>query len=514
MKKTLITTLVFTAAALTLPAQVRPDSRNAQVPQGSSKTGLDAALFNFNLIVPQPEAVNEMYSAAWEVLSARQDASFVDLMQDAAFQKLAEANGLEILGGPMLGSVTSEGAKVWIRTLQPASVQVEVTVGQQTQLYGPVDSTAASDLTAIVTVDGLQPSTRYPYRVLVDGQPISISEHAAIVTAPAASSTGEVRIAFGSCLHRWGFGHQIHLDQIRSRQPAALLLLGDIAVQDRENHLGLHRADYFMRDLHPAWQDFSSTVPTYATWDDHDYFDNDKAGVYGAFTVEDKEAVCDVFQQAWNNPSYGFNDERRGVFLRTRIGPADVIMVDNRYFREKKKGEDAFLGDEQMDWLEAQLLDCKGPFIILSCGSMWSDYVSAGKDSWGKFDPEGRERIFQLIEKHKIPGVILISGDRHGARGFTIPRPSGFEFYEFEAASLGGRCGPPTQHPSWKTQLYGICDQYAFGELSIDANLADPEVTFRLIEESGETIYETTLTRSQLTPKHTKQKELVGAPMR
>lgn len=501
MKSTAITVMLLAAGILSLQAKpVRPDSPNSKVPQGSSKTDIESALFNLNLHQPQPDSINELYRAAWEILSAKQDATYSDLMQDEAFQKLCAANGLDVLGGPMLGSVTAEGAKVWIRTLQPAKVEVQVVVDHEAKVYGPVLSTMESDLTAIVTVDGLDPETRYPYTVLVDGQHISIPKHAAITTAPEAGAKSQVRIAFGSCLHRWGFGNQLQSDMIRSREPEALLLLGDIAAQDRENHIGLHRVDYLARDLHPAWQDLSATVPVFATWDDHDYFDNDKAGVYGGFTVKDKEAVCDVFKQSWNNPSYGFNDERRGVFLRTRIGPADVIMVDNRYFRKPKKGEGAFLGDEQMQWLEAQLLDCKGPFIILSCGSMWSDYVSGGKDSWGKFDPAGRESIFQLIEKNKIGGVILISGDRHGARGFTIPRPSGFEFYEFEAASLGGRCGPPTKSDKWKTQLYGICDQYAFGELSIDASLEDPEITYRLIEETGEVIYETTLTRSQLTP--------------
>ena len=47
------------------------------------------------------------------------------------------------------------------------------------------------------------------------------------------------------------------------------------------------------------------------------------------------------------------------------------------------------------------------------------------------------QRIFRLIEEKRIPGVLLISGDRHGARGFRIPHPSGFELYEFGAASLG-----------------------------------------------------------------------------
>ena len=194
----------------------------------------------------------------------------------------------------------------------------------------------------------------------------------------------------------------------------------------------------------------------------------------------------------------GFNDERRGIFQRLRIGPCDVIMVDHRYFRKNQPG--SFLGDEQMAWLEQQLLDCKGPFIILSCGTMWSDYVSRGKDSWGKCDPAGRERIFNLIEKNRIGGVLLISGDRHGARGFRIPRPSGFEFYEFEAGSLGGRKGPSVTKPEWTTQLYGIASKYAFGEFSINATLLDPEVTFRLIQDNGTVIYSLTLTRSQLTP--------------
>ena len=154
-----------------------------------------------------------------------------------------------------------------------------------------------------------------------------------------------------------------------------------------------------------------------------------------------------------------------------------------------------------MAWREEQLLDGKGPFIILSCGTMWTDHVSNGKDSWGVWDPEGRERIFKFIEKHRIGGVLLISGDRHGARGFQIPRPSGFAFYEFEAGSLGGRTGPPPTKSEWTTQLYGISGRYAFGEFSFDSTLPDPEVTFRLIGDDGEGIYNLTLKRSQLDPK-------------
>jgi alkaline phosphatase D len=154
-----------------------------------------------------------------------------------------------------------------------------------------------------------------------------------------------------------------------------------------------------------------------------------------------------------------------------------------------------------MDWLEEQLLACTAPFIILSCGTMWSDYVNDAKDSWGVNDPAGRDRIFNFIEANNIKGVLFISGDRHGARGFSIPRPSGYEFHEFEPASLGCRSGPATNDSSWTTRLFGYANIYAYGEFDFDTTKSDPEVTFRLIEEDDVELYSITLKRSQLATK-------------
>jgi alkaline phosphatase D len=342
----------------------------------------------------------------------------------------------------MLGRISSNGAAVWIRTFKPAQVSVEVDMDGHTKTFGPVASSTESDLSVVITVTGLKPGSENPYRVLIDGVPAKTAGLTVIRTVPENGTP--VRIAFGSCWHRWGIGHP-QMKVLKSRKPSALLMLGDVAVQDRMGELGLHRYDYLQRDLNPAWQDFSAAVPVYAGWDDHDYAANDVAGVTDRFIAEDRSGIRQIFAQSWVNPQYGYESEQSGVFLRTRIGPCDVIMTDNRYFRLKGKGKDHFLGKEQMLWLKEQLLNCKGPFIILSCGTMWSDYVSGGKDSWGLSDPEGREEIFKLIEEHRIPGVLLISGDRHGARGFTIPRKDGFSLYEFEGASFGGRSGPPAK---------------------------------------------------------------------
>lgn len=477
--------------ALAQPAHGQPVT-------GTTEGGLQDSLSLLGLFGEPADTVRELYSAAHTALASDPRATFAEMAEDGAVRRLCGENGILHFGGPMLGRVAADGASVWVRTAAPAAVEVRVAVNGGERAFGPVMTTAESDLSAVVPLTGLPPNTRCPYRVLVNGTPVAIPPHAAVVTAPEPSATGAVRIAFGSCFHRWGLGNPGLSGRIRGREPAALLLMGDIAVQDRNNHLGLHRADYLLRDFHPAWRDLVAAVPVYATWDDHDYFDNDKSGIPPGFTGEDRAGVRRVFQQAWNNPACGLPDGGGGVFFRTRIGPCDVIMTDNRYFRAGKAG--SFLGEEQMKWLENALLDCRGPFIILSCGTMWSDYVSDGKDSWGRWDPEGRERLFRFIEKNRIGGVLLISGDRHGARGFRIPRPDGFSFYEFGAACLGGRTGPRVADPEWTTQLYGIEGKYAFGEFSMDATLADPAVTFRLIQEDGTELHTLTLTRSQLTP--------------
>lgn len=486
---------LFLTQTMTCRAQSNDFIPQNELPQALS---LEGNLYLLNMWGKQPAHIQEVYQLAFRILEQKPNSSFADVARNTEFQELCRKHGTVHLGGPMLGNVTRDGAKVWVRTVKPSNVEVRLKSEGRELVFGPVKSNEASDLTAIVQVSSLKAGANYPYKVYVDGVEVKNEGNHVLTTLPASELVADARIVAGTCYHRWGIGNQNQANLILERKPLAILLGGDIAVQDRENNTAMQRADYLLRDFMPAWQNLAGTVPVYATWDDHDYFRNDKSGIPEGFTNEDREAVWNVFRQSWNNPSYGFGEKGKGVFFRTRIGPADVIMLDNRYFRTGKKG--SFLGDEQMKWLEEQLLDCKGPFIILSCGTMWSDYVSNGKDSWGVNDPEGRERIFNLIEKNKIGGVILISGDRHGARGFKIPRPSGFNFYEFESASLGGRRGPKVTSPEWDTQLYGFSDVYAFGEFSFNTLLPDPEVTFKLIQDNGKVLYEIKLTKSQLTP--------------
>ncbi|HPX42520.1 MAG TPA: hypothetical protein PLF51_18925, partial [Candidatus Hydrogenedentes bacterium] len=149
---------VLILAALVLPMR----TVGAQVLEGTSKGDLESNLSVLNLFETRPEPVQRFYAAAYGVLAADPRATFVAVCGDPEVQRLCSELGLTHLGGPMLGAVTADGARVWLRTVGPASVEVRVTVNGEERAFGPVQSSAATDLVAVVPVAGLEPATRYP----------------------------------------------------------------------------------------------------------------------------------------------------------------------------------------------------------------------------------------------------------------------------------------------------------------------------------------------------------------
>jgi alkaline phosphatase D len=285
-----------------------------------------------------------------------------------------------------------------------------------------------------------------------------------------------------------------------------MMLLGDIAVDDRNNQVNMHRCDYQLRDVSKAFSHLAANVPLYASWDDHDYFDNDLSGIPRRYNDQDRQRVRQVWLENWNNPVGQPGQE--GIYFSSRVGPVEIIMLDTRSCRDgqRRKQAGSYLGEAQMKWLKQTLSQSTAPYKVISSGTMWSDYVSNGKDSWGTWDRESRDEVFDWIESEKIGGVLLVSGDRHGARGFRIPRPSGYEFYEFEPATLGGVSGPGGIVKNCDEQLFGYSGKgsdgkpfVAFGEFTFEMG-QQALVTFRLISQYAEVLEEIKLPLDTLTP--------------
>ena len=425
-------------AGKSAPARKARKAKREQVPHPNRKPKM-IDLRRYAKFQQPSEVRIKLIKAIHSVLATRPDANYMDVSKDAAVQAICKENGIEAFGGPMLGSVRSDGAAVWVRTVRPAKVEVRVKIGDGEKVVRPgrLDGRVRPDGRGAGDGPGAGDDVRLPRAGGRQGDPRARrrGDH----HGPERPTRGQVPHRLRGGLPRARHGqreaggshrrHQAHGDADLRRRGRG---------QPQATTSAMHRSDYQMRDILPAWRMLSSRVPVYDTWDDHDYSNNDMWGTRNGFTDADRRGIRAVFTKAWVNPPYGFGDAKGGVFLHTQIGPVDVIMVDNRYFRTGDMSQGSLLGREQLDWVKKQLLACKGQFIIMTCGTMWSDNISGGKDSWGHWDRKGREELFRFIEDNHIAGVLLCSGDRHGARVLTIPRAGGFKFYEFEPGSLGG----------------------------------------------------------------------------
>ena len=424
------------------------------------------------------ENIRQFYLDARAVFAANSNADFTH----PEIIKAAKKHEVPLMGGPILGNLSEDGVVVWLRPAIKKRLVVKVKKSGSNDEMSFVKKTVQPGVEQRIVLDGLSPDTEYSYSVFAGDQPVAKGD---FTTAPSSGEKGEFRLAFGSCFHKIGLHNPNLINEILKREPQAMLLLGDIAADDRENQINMHRSDYLLRDVSKAWSKLAAHVPLYTLWDDHDYFNNDLGGIPEGFSAADREAVRAVWEENWNNPE----NPNPGIYFSTRIGPVEVIMPDTRSLREnERRGEyGAYLGEEQMNWLKETLKNSEAPFKVISSGTMWSDYITPGKDSWGTWDTTGREELFRFIEDENISGVLLVSGDRHGTRGFTIPRPAGFSFYEFQVASLGGVPGPPATAKDASTQLYGYhgTDKIAFGEFTFNTSGNTPSVMFRLIDEHG-----------------------------
>ena len=215
---------------------------------------------------------------------------------------------MSLVLGPVLRHVGETTASVWVQLDQAATVSVLGCDAPTFEVCG--------HHYAIVPVTGLEPDTRYPYQVHVDGEqvwPPRISPYPqSLVHTRGPGSARRHRIIFGSCRYAKVVAprqsRQLGIDALDAyaarmarlppdQWPDALLLLGDQVYADKLTPQNRRRIAG-RRDRHPDWPDdqivgydeyvrlyrdswtdpevrwLMSCVPTAMIFDDHDVHDD------------------------------------------------------------------------------------------------------------------------------------------------------------------------------------------------------------------------------------------------
>jgi len=415
------------------------------------------------------------------------------------FKEWAAEQAKQLVHGPTLGSVTGTSARVWVRTAQEAEVTVvarPTTPPGSLPVFGSkaVQSSRGRDHTAVVTVTGLSPDTDYHYGVFLDGESV-MARLVPFRTYPAAGAKARFTVGFGG-----GAGYipknERMWDVIAKRKPRAFLLLGDNVYIDDPKHPLTHRYCYYRRQSRPEFRRFAASSSLYAIYDDHDFGTNDCVPGPETEVPAWKRSVWRIFTENWCNPAYGGGEEQPGCWHDFMIGDVHFILLDGRYYRDLKGG--SMLGSAQKAWLYKKLKASTATFKILASPVPWSAGVKPGsKDTWDGFAAE-REEVFSFIEKHRIPGVLLLAADRHRSDIRKTPRANGYGLIEFESSRLTNR------HVHRVVQTPGLVFGYnktcSFGLLHFDTTLEDPKVTFEIVNIAGERVYTYEVRLSDVSP--------------
>lgn len=259
-------------------------------------------------------------------------------------------------------------------------------------------------------------------------------------------------IAFGSC------GSQEHplpvFDEVVKHQPDVFIFLGDNIYGDTDD-MDVLRQKYQQLASKPSYQNLERHTDILATWDDHDYGQND-VGKHYPYKEESKAIFLTFFKEPKDSERYQHEGIYHSVFRKAGDKTIQIILLDGRTFRDDlaretdqtNKAERYFyhldyaphtdtsttlLGEQQWAWLENELskpADCR----ILASGTQFGIEYN-GYEAWANF-PHEQERLVQLIKKTQANHLVVLSGDVHYAEISKYEHPDAYPLYDITASGL------------------------------------------------------------------------------
>lgn len=337
--------------------------------------------------------------------------------------------------------------------------------------------------------------------------------------ADARARPAEIRrIAFGSCLDQ-DLPQPIWEPILESR-PDLFIFAGDNIYGDRPGgqarDMARLKAQYERLGRDPGFRRLRRTVPILATWDDHDYGQNDGGADY-PFRAQSQRIFLDFFGE----PAGSRRRRTPGVYTAQSFGPPgrrlQIILLDTRYFRGPLKRGFAFLkpwfgpyrtsedpqrtvlGAEQWRWLADELRRPAELRLIVS--SIQVLPVDHGWEKWGNFAPE-RRRLFALLRETRARGVVFLSGDRHFAEISRIDKTLADLPYSLYEATSSGLTHAWTDGPREKNRfrLGAAFGGLNFGLANIDWQAGTLRLQIRDVR--GATRAEQLIRLQQLNPTH------------
>jgi alkaline phosphatase D len=269
------------------------------------------------------------------------------------------------------------------------------------------------------------------------------------------------RIAFGSCAE--GAVPQPVWDAVLAADPDLFIFLGDNIYGDTRDPAVL-AAKYAQLEAQPGFRRLRDRAPVLATWDDHDYGEDDAGADYPM-----KEVSQRIFCDFWSEPADSPRRTRDGIYDAVEFSAGgrrlQVLLPDLRFNRTPirmldlggKKYDDwtveleragrpvpgpyernpdpaaTMLGERQWQWLESQLARPADLRILASSLQVVADFP--GWEAWINY-AEDHQRLLQALRDRRADGLFCISGDTHYAEASVLRTNAPYPLWDFTSSGL------------------------------------------------------------------------------
>ncbi|MFM1897220.1 MAG: hypothetical protein RLZZ385_2294 [Pseudomonadota bacterium] len=309
------------------------------------------------------------------------------------------------------------------------------------------------------------------------------------------------RIAFGSCNHQ--DKPQPVWTPVLADRPDLFVFLGDNVYADTDEPVELQAA-YDKLMAIPGYRQLRETVPVIATWDDHDYGQNDIGRDYVSKDAS-RRIMLDFYNEPADSPRRSRPDGIYTSYLYGEPGRrVQIILLDLRWNRsgltrvedpqrsaarearmmgpyEASLSRDAeLLGEAQWQWLEEQFQQPADIRIIGSSIQLLADFT--GWETWANY-PAERLRLFHLLERYQQQPLVIISGDVHWAelseiRDLDLPWP----LIELTSSGLTEEWSMISPNRHRVGEAFAVAN---YGLIDIDWSTSPPAVRLSIKDEEG-----------------------------
>jgi len=282
-------------------------------------------------------------------------------------QTVSEGSIPALSNSVVTGGVTHTKARFWARLTEPGEFYIELSTNPAFTSVLTTNTVAVNSsgyMRGIVEIDGLQPDTKYYYRVkIINGASDNVQR--SFSTFPVPGTSQNFTFAFGSCLNSGNFLPSgtppgTIFRQIVQHNPRFFLQLGDFGYPDTTDNLPFNpnffagnmqlvQGSYHVKyDKNYLMDTLMGLMPVDYIYDDHDFMNDNSGALTSSFFIPWKPNPLsnDFYKFEFTNPAgartnsitgykenmpgYPLANESRGIYHKFTYGNVEIFALDLR----------------------------------------------------------------------------------------------------------------------------------------------------------------------------------------